>query len=340
MSSRRSILCFVVFLSAVLSLFLLLLLPIESESKPSISPQSTDDLTDETDIPTGLHPTEPITALVLCKDSTGENTTTILLCSLIPASGKMQILQIPRDTYIRYEETGVKLGTLFAHLKRNATQTNAEDPEGQALSDLRSLLCQAMAIKIDYHLLLNLKTIETAIDKIGGVTMTVKQDMHYSDPDRGLTISIKAGSQTLSGKQSIPFLRSPDGYVAADLARLEMQKDFLRAFLTAVKRPRAVASLVSSLPSLLSGTKSNATLSDFVYYLGLATGLKEDKTQIDTLPGQTVKTSTGTWFFILEREKTTPLLDAIRGEQQPFDPDLVFTDEDDAVIHSIYQTSA
>ena len=55
--------------------------------------------------------------------------------------------------------------------------------------------------------------------------------MYYNDPSQDLYIDLKAGTQTLTGEEAMGVARFRSGYADADLGRVQVQRELLKAIL-------------------------------------------------------------------------------------------------------------
>lgn len=124
--------------------------------------------------------------------------------------GEATILSIPRDTFVAENR---KISTLLI-------QENGDEKLIQTVSEITGR-------PVKDYVRMDLTALEAVIDALGGVTFTVPQDMYYSDPYQDLFIDLKAGEQTLSGKDAVALLRYRKGYPEKDLKRIEVQQTFL-----------------------------------------------------------------------------------------------------------------
>ena len=83
-------------------------------------------------------------------------------------------------------------------------------------------------VSIDYYALTGIEEIAGVVDAMDSITYTVPCDMEYTDEISGLTISLKAGSQTLTGTDAAGLLAF-DGYTNANLSREKTLLSFLKA---------------------------------------------------------------------------------------------------------------
>lgn len=152
--------------------------------------------------------------------------------------GKATILSIPRDTFIA---DGQRISTLLA-------EENGDEKLIGAVSEIT-----ARPVK-DYARM-DLMAVEAVIDALGGVTFTVPQDMYYSDPYQDLFIDLKAGEQTLSGKDAVSLLRYRKGYPEGDLKRVEVQQ----AFLMELFRQKCNPAYLKEIPAVMDAIKGHVT---------------------------------------------------------------------------------
>ena len=83
-------------------------------------------------------------------------------------------------------------------------------------------------VTIDYYALTGIEEIAGIVDAMDSITYTVPCDMEYTDEISGLTISLKAGAQTLTGTD-VAGLLSFDSYTSANLSREKTLLSFLKA---------------------------------------------------------------------------------------------------------------
>ncbi len=83
-------------------------------------------------------------------------------------------------------------------------------------------------VQIDYYALTSIEQLAGAVDAMGSITYTVPCDMEYADEISGLTISLKAGAQTLTGNDVCGLLAF-NSYENPALSREKTTISFLKA---------------------------------------------------------------------------------------------------------------
>lgn len=158
----------------------------------------------------------------------------ILLVAIDTETGKTKILCFPRDTYAEvdiYSTSGV-------YVRTDHTQLCL----AYAYGDRLELSCQNMltsverflyGLKINSYVALDMSGILTANDSIGGVTVKSLLDFRKQNGSY-----VKTGDEvTLLGKDAEQYIRSRSHEnIDANVARMERQKQYVKAFVNTVIR--------------------------------------------------------------------------------------------------------
>lgn len=163
--------------------------------------------------------------------------------------GKATILSIPRDTITA---DGQRISTLLA-------RENGDEKLIQTVSEIT-------ARPVKDYVRMDLTAVEAVIDALGGVTFTVPQDMYYSDPYQDLFIDLKAGEQTLSGKDAVALLRYRKGYPEGDLKRIEVQQSFLMELFRQKCNPAYLKEIPAVMDAIEGHVTTNLIAEDVVKY--------------------------------------------------------------------------
>ncbi|MBO5305810.1 MAG: LCP family protein [Clostridia bacterium] len=155
--------------------------------------------------------------LFLGRDDAAGLCDVLMLVSFDLDFGRLHIVQIPRDTYFSYTAD---------HYKK----INAAPRVLGGADKLADELAAALGVGIDGYVEFDLDFVQAAVDAVGGVEIDVPCDMDYDDPAQNLSIHLKKGTQRLTGKEAVGFVRFRSGYARADLGRMDAQKLFLASF--------------------------------------------------------------------------------------------------------------
>lgn len=252
-------------------------------------------------------------------------------------TGKVSIVQLPRDTYARYNENGryKKINGAFGYFKRD-------------LEGLANYFEETLCIKIDFYASIDLAAFRNIVDIIGGVPMYVPRDMEYDDPEQDLYINLKEGFQTLNGEQAEQFVRFRKGYIQADIGRTNAQKIFMTAFVKQFKAKVSVSTLTQIGGQMLKYAKTNMTLNDFVYFAKAALSIDLDSMSMLTIPGQNIREykTSGTWYYVLSHDATLDIVNEylnVYGKDitpEMFDSKLSLTNPEAEYMVEIYNSPA
>ena len=252
-------------------------------------------------------------------------------------TGKVSIVQLPRDTYARYNENGryKKINGAFGYFKRD-------------LEGLANYFEETLCIKIDFYASIDLAAFRNIVDIIGGVPMYVPRDMEYDDPEQDLYINLKKGFQTLNGEQAEQFVRFRKGYIQADIGRTNAQKIFMTAFVKQFKAKVSVSTLTQIGGQMLKYAKTNMTLNDFVYFAKAALSIDLDSMSMLTIPGQNIREykTSGTWYYVLSHDATLDIVNEylnVYGKDitpEMFDSKLSLTNPEAEYMVEIYNSPA
>ena len=248
-----------------------------------------------------------LTVLLLGTDARdniiGHRTDTIIVATIEPASGKVAMVSLPRDTVNVPIAPGQaytgRINSLFWDFERSTGKTKL------ALKKTKQALAYAFDIEIDYYALVDFDGLVRLVNSIGGVEVTLDEPL--IDPTMHLGskgLKLKAGARQLDGKKALAFSRSR--HSDSDYDRSERQQQVIAA---AAEKVRSRG--LSALPSLveLVGKKvvTDVPLRAAPALLGLAQGAKlASPKSIVLAPGRWARQLPGTYTItpkVLEIQK-------------------------------------
>jgi len=250
--------------------------------------------------------------LVVGKDRVGQNTDVIMIASYDVKNGNVSIMQIPRDTYFEIDGTPHKINSVYSLFFSRAYRDGSKNPANDGMASFASAIQQNMNIAIDFYVLINLDTFREIVDILDGVEVYVPADLDYDDPDQDLYIHLKKGLQTLSGKDAENFIRFRNGYITADIGRIDAQKIFMSAFAKQFKEKLSIANIQPLAEQILKNVTTNLSLLDCVYFGQNMLSVDLSNLNMITLPGTDARSNvtSGLWYYILHRDDTLALINA------------------------------
>ena len=268
--------------------------------------------------------------LVLGKDRVSGLTDVMMVVSLDSAELTASVIQIPRDTYARYTDSGYR--------KINGA-LSALGAEG-----LCDFIEENIGVAIDGYFIFELDTFSKAIDAIGGVEIDIPFDMEYHDEYQNFDISLKKGRQTLDGRESENFVRYRSGYLRGDIDRMDAQKLFMSALISALKEKMSPTSVIKLAGTLIGEVGTNVKLSEIAELASLGFEISEKDITMVTLAGEDVRSSeSGAWFYVLSKPSCQKLISECVGERgisSEFDPNGVFLNPSNEDFDRIYSSEA
>lgn len=194
----------------------------------------------------------------------------MVLIRFNPQTGQLVVMSLPRDTR--------------TYVQGRLTKLNEANLQGGPALAAESVSDLLGGVAIDRYVRINVQGVEKLIDALGGVTVTVPQDMKYQDDSQHLYINLKAGEQKLNGNQALQFLRFR--YDAnGDIGRIQRQQMFMRALAEQTINPATIARLPKILSVIQSNVDTNLSVEELLALLGYASQVNRSNVQMLMLPG-------------------------------------------------------
>lgn len=166
-------------------------------------------------------------------------------------NNKVNMLQIPRDTYVG--------GQYSANGKINGVAAMAGTDGNLNISALADRINAMFQLPIDGYITIDMDSMKELVNYLGGVEVYVPRDMEYNGS------KLSQGYQKLDGDAAEFFVRNRhgDGYATGDFARLEMQRYFYAGMFKALltMTPGDIAKM---FPVYLKYVKTDMSITDLV----------------------------------------------------------------------------
>ena len=267
------------------------------------------------------------TFLIAGTDVISNNTDVLMLASIDTEKGEINIIQIPRDTFVNKKvggyQTVTRVNSVYAAAYNRSTKagTRGESARHIAMKELKARLEESLCVNIDYYALVNTSSFRRIVDAVGGVWFDVPKDMDYDDPEQGLSIHLKEGYQLLDGKAAEGLIRFRSGYAQGDLGRVSVRADFISAMVKQVKENMTADALVAIVGELLTSVDTSVPLTDAVYFARQLYSVPSDRLTVRTISGSPVMNpDTGVWsYYVINKSKA---LDDINKYMNVFSGDV------------------
>ena len=209
----------------------------------------------------------------------------------------IKVTSIPRDTKVEWDEEQRKLikgnAPKFSKLNEMHAYGGSEYIQELAVKEIEEIL----KTPIQHYAIVNLNVVEKLIDNIGGLDINIPQDMQYIDTAQGLNIDIKAGKQTLTGKEVLGALRYRRGYKNGDLGRISMQQYVMKTFAEEMLNEGDVRKITMATIELMKGIQTNIRIEDVPHYIEVAMKVNKSKISFHIIPGEGRVEKGGSYFF-------------------------------------------
>ncbi len=242
---------------------------------------------------------DPLDVLVLGVDkrpSAGEDSSTrsdtMMLVRVIPATGEVKLLSVPRDLYVEVE-SGKK------------DRINAAYAYG-GIDQARSVMEDLTGVEIDNYVIVDFEGFEQVIDAIGGVRVDVGSGVFPEKWNMG------EGMEHLDGYKALKYARYR-GTPRADLDRIDHQQKLLAA----LRRQALRWNTVTKLPGAIKVANENVdTDLGVMQVIPLARALvlngKDAKMSTAELEGHPVYLSDGAQVLAPDDEANEAILQDFR----------------------------
>ena len=199
--------------------------------------------------------TEPFTILLMGIDSTAEvleknaiaNGDTLILMTFNPKTLNATMLSIPRDSYVPIACWSNKAENKITHAA------------GYGTDCMMNTISEYFGVKIDYYAKINFKGLVKLVDAVGGVEIDVKQRLCTDDSNRGETVCIEPGYQTLHGEQALVYARNRYDLVDGDFGRNKHQQEIVMAIANKFKNITDITKFKNILDTVSNSLDTNLT---------------------------------------------------------------------------------
>ena len=161
------------------------------------------------------------------------------------ANHKINMLQIPRDTYP---------GEEYKH--GNTGKINAVALHNDGIGSLMELIYEQYKLPVDYYVTIDMQSLKEIVDLFGGIEVHIPKDISY----KGSTL--EQGYRNLDGEAAEFFVRNRN-YAQADIARLDMQRYFYQGLFARI-RTATVWDLAKLAPVALKYVETNIPMDELI----------------------------------------------------------------------------
>ena len=209
-------------------------------------------------------------------DISKAKTDVILYVSLDIAGGEVNVLQIPRDSYVG--DTVPTGGTY----KLNNVYSHGEDSENP-ISNLAKVINDQYGLPVDHYLTIDMASFRYLLNLIGGIDMYIPYEITLKDKATGKEeLLIEPGYQHINGDTAELILRNRN-FSLADYQRLETQQYFYLALYSAFRAyPQ---DFIKVIPSFIQYFNTDMSVTDLLMLANTAVKIDSSSIGIVRAPG-------------------------------------------------------
>lgn len=232
-----------------------------------------------------------LSILIAVTDEDQLRTDALILAYFDKANGKVNLLNIPRDTYCNATIQSKKINAAYV----------------AGIYNSLSMVEDLTGIMADRYIVANFHGLAEIIDILGGVEVTIPFTMKYDDPVQDLHIDLAEGTQILGGEQAVHFLRwrqnnegvEPEGYINGDLGRIENTQEFINNLKSQAFKPTTILKIPQIINNAFSNIETDFSMSEIMW---LATSALNVEIESFMLPGVDEYFNTAWYYTPFEEE--------------------------------------
>jgi LCP family protein required for cell wall assembly len=257
---------------------------------------------------------QPKNILLMGVDQDKTRTDVVLLAHIDPRQGIVNLLSIPRDTWVNIPCAGLKTCQSPDKLAHAHAWGGNKGPE-TTVATVQTFL----GVPIDGYAKVDFEGFQKVIDTLGGVDILIDKNMDYEDPTPpGLYIHFKASDkpQHLNGQKALEYVRfRNDGQ--GDIGRTERTRKFLYAVLDSIKQNGKISQLPGIWKEVAPYVITNVDGGTIAALARLAPKLDRHNIQMEMVPGTPVTLQNGPWIWEADVPKTQALVDSLIKAPKP-----------------------
>ena len=249
------------------------------------------------------------------------NTDVIMYVQIDRDTGKVNILQIPRDSYTGKDIGGVNSPTG----KINTVYANGPDQEN-LINNIANQIYHMFKLPVDNYVTIDMDAFKALLNAQGGIKMYVPWDIVHKDKDTGEeTLLVPQGTHWVSGDTAEVILRNRN-YAQADYKRLETQQYFYAALVRTFLEDYKLPDYYSACKNVAHYINTDLDISEIWGLYATFTKIDPANIFIIRLPGGGTRMPDypSQDVYALDRDKTADILNTyFRAPENPVAADML-----------------
>ena len=248
------------------------------------------------------------------RDEANSRSDAMILATFNKEDHSVDLLSIPRDSYVYVPEVDRKTKITHAHAYGGA-QASVETVEN------------FLNVPVDYYAEINFNAFMDIIDTLGGIEVEVPYELYeQNSKDQKDAIHLEEGLQELNGEEALALARTR--HYDNDIERGKRQQEIIKAMITKAASAGSVFKyddLIQDVGDNLSTSLTFNQIKSFISY-GTSNDLKINTLNLDGTGG---KLSDGIWYYQVDPTSLADVQKQLREHldlSEQVDTDSVETD--------------
>lgn len=217
----------------------------------------------------------------------GKLTDVVMVVQLDLGSGKANVLQIPRDTWV-----GTNVSTTG---KINAVYGRS------GLEGLAQVIYDQLSIPLDHYVNINMDGFINVVDAVGGVEINVQESFTLEG------VTFRPGLQILDGIKAEKFVRERYHRSGGDIGRINAQRQFLAAMFQKFKH-LSMSEITNLVPILMKEVTTDLNVGTVLSLVQDVLDISTDEIAFYTLPGEGATAYNGQSVWTVHKEVLAEIL--------------------------------
>ena len=260
---------------------------------------------------------EPFYILLLGTDGRpGEDTyrtDSIILTRVDPTKKQVTLISIPRDTYVEYRGSAMKINAVF---------TYGQSDDGSGAAEMIEVINDLCNVQISEYAEINFDGMKALIDAVGGIDLYVPEGDELIGDEHLPGIEIGSGQQHLDGEHALAFSRSRYIYADGDYTRMRHQRMVLGALADKILNNLDITTVPAILESLADMVHTSLSVNDIIALINAMRGMSTDDMYSANLPswaGEDTYVNGQSYVFVIEDELAA-MMERVNAGEDPQGP--------------------
>lgn len=229
-------------------------------------------------------------------------TDVIMVVQLNLDTNKVDVLQIPRDTYVGTDVSSTgKINAVYGR---------------SGLEGLAQVIYDRFKLPVDHYVNINMDGFITIVDAIGGVEINIQESFTLEG------VTFQPGVQTLNGIEAEKFVRERHSRPGSDIGRMNAQREFLAALFQKFKH-LSMSQITALVPTVMENVTTDLDVKTVLSMVELVMGIEMEDISFHMVPGEgcTAPNGQSVWSVHID-----PLLEIINESFRPYEEPLTADD--------------